>query len=201
VTTALESAASARVLHSGRYVMFRRFPTFVAGLVFGLSLSAGVAVAGSPFDGALRSIRAAADDQGQIRAIALTVRDRYARDQLLVATDQLGRHLGDARDSLRSGPPAPTATSEADFSRILGAMDAQAFGDDKLTVLRDASNARLFTTGQVIRVLDQLPFGDDKVDAAAMLYPRVIDPAEWYRVYPELTFSSEKDDLSRRTSG
>lgn len=190
--------------------MSRRFPTFFAGVLFGLSLSAGVAIASSPFDSAIRSLRAAADDKAEIQALVVQLRDSYVRDQLMAATDRLGRHLSDTRTALRaeSAPPppppvplGPVATPEQDFSQILRALDDQAFSDDKLALLRDASLGRGFSTAQVIRVLEQFPFGDDKVDAAAMLFPQVVDPWNWYTVYGALTFSSDKEDLRRRTTG
>lgn len=186
--------------------MSRRFPTFFAGVVFGLSLSAGVAVAGSPFEMAFRSLRAAADDNAQIQAIAVQVREPAVRDQLMVASSRLGRHLAEVRGAVRADlpppvPQGPIATDERDFAAILCAMREEPFSDDKMAVLRDASRGRAFTTDQVIRVLEQFPFSDNKVDAAAMLYAQLTDPWNWYHVYGALTFSSDKDDLRRRTTG
>ena len=58
-------------------------------------------------------------------------------------------------------------------------MDSEAFGDGKIAILRDASRGRAFTTGQVARIMDDFVFDDDKVDAAALLYPQVSDPWNW----------------------
>lgn len=186
--------------------MSRRFPTFVAGLVFGLSLSAGAALAGSPFEMAARSLRAAADDQAQIQALAVQVREPSVRDQLMIASSRLARHLADTRGALRAEarppvPQGPVAMSEGEFSQILCAVRDESFSDDKMAMLRDASRGRAFTTDQVIRMIEPFPFSDDKVDAAALLFSQVVDPWNWYHIYGALTFSSDKDDLRRRTTG
>lgn len=186
--------------------MSRSVPSFVAGVVFGLSLSASVAFAGGPFDSVLRSLRGAADEATQIQTIAYQVRDPYVRDQLVQSSGRLTQRLADARGALRNeaAPPAPrgpVATPEFDFGQVLGAMSREPFSDDKFAVLRDASRGRFFTTDQVIRLMEQFPFSSYKVDAAAMLYPQVVDPWNWYNAYSALTFSSDKATLRSRTGG
>lgn len=96
-------------------------------------------------------------------------------------------------------PPAPQAMAGPDFQALIGELDRHAFSDDKLAVLRSVAPHVLFHVDQVKAVMDAFSFGSDKVEAAAMLFPRTVDRERWYLVYSSLTFSSDKDELRRRT--
>ncbi|MCO4771683.1 MAG: DUF4476 domain-containing protein [Deltaproteobacteria bacterium] len=151
-------------------------------------------------------------------------------DELSVVADELGGRLARAADHgaghRPDGPPpavivvqptepvfvpgnepvviidaGPVACSGGDFNSLLAAVDDESFRDGKLQVLRDASAHRWFNVDQVIRFMEAMSFGDDKVEAAAMLHGRTVDLENWYRVYGALTFDSNKNELRKRVGG
>ncbi len=92
----------------------------------------------------------------------------------------------------------PVACSAGDHVRLLAAVESESFADAKLIILRDAAAYKWFTVDQVVAFMGAMTFGKDKVEAAAMLHPRVLDLENWYRVYGVLTFDSEKQELRKR---
>jgi hypothetical protein len=99
--------------------------------------------------------------------------------------------------------PAPVATCEpmpaGRFSAVIGAMGQESFSDGKHRVLQDAAYGAWFSVAQVKQAMAQFPFDDDKVEAAAALYPQVCDLDAWFTIYQALTFDSSRDALRART--
>lgn len=102
-----------------------------------------------------------------------------------------------------SAPPRieePCAMSAQAFTALLSAIDHEHFDDSRLAVLRSAAHGASFTVDQVRAVMGRFTFGDGKIEAADLMYDRTLDRERWFTLYAELTFSSEKDELRRRTS-
>lgn len=103
---------------------------------------------------------------------------------------------------IAAAPPPPKVTREpcsaADLAQIQAALNAESFADGRLKVLGSAASNHWFTVAQVRTLMGLFDFDSDKVEAAAMLYPRVIDTANWYQVYSELSFEADKDALRER---
>ncbi len=97
-------------------------------------------------------------------------------------------------------PPVaePIATDPASFDRILSSVQRESFSDQKLAILRSAAMDHRFTSAQAARLMDAFDFGQDQVEAGAILYPAVVDPENWYQVYEVFDFSSDADALRRR---
>ena len=90
-------------------------------------------------------------------------------------------------------------TSKQELKQILKALEAEAFSDSRLEALSSAKTGRTFTVNQVKTIVDSFSFGDDKVDAAAMLFDHVSDPENWFAVYDSLPFDSDRKALRKRT--
>ena len=91
---------------------------------------------------------------------------------------------------------ATVAMDEAGLSRLLTALEEEAFSDARLGILRSAINAPSgFDMDQAIRILEAFDFGSDKVEAAAMLYPCLVDGERWYEIYGAFDFDTDKDAL------
>ena len=95
-------------------------------------------------------------------------------------------------------PQSPQVCDAGDFGRVLQSVKAESFSDARLGVLRDAVGGRWFDVAQVKTMMSVFSFGDEKIDAAVLMHPRVVDPQNWYQVYGTLTFDSEKDTLRKR---
>jgi len=132
------------------------------------------------------------------------------RDELLHRIDKskrMGRRMARTTDDLVALASQPTYAeplllpepmSEQEYARISGALQREWWDDSRQQLLAEIARDRFFSSKQVARVMGLFTFGDAKVTAAATLYPNVIDPENFYTVYDQLTFRSEKDDLRRR---
>ena len=95
-------------------------------------------------------------------------------------------------------PPRQCGMTSSQFSNFKQSVNSASFSDDKKQVIRSAASSNSFLVSQVIEIMKIMTFDDDKVDAAATLYPSVCDKNNWYLVYNELSFSSSKDTLRNK---
>ena len=97
---------------------------------------------------------------------------------------------------------ASVATEPMDpngLNALTDALGQEAFSEGRLRVLRSAVDAPSgFNVEQVLRLLESFDFGGDKVEAAAMLHPQVVDPEKWYLVYGAFDFDTDKEALRRQ---
>lgn len=95
-------------------------------------------------------------------------------------------------------PPPPQAMPDQDFNSLLSAIKKASFSKEKLDLVDGACQYHFFSTHQVIRVMEEMSFGKDKVAAAAMMHARLIDPDQFFKVYEHLSFDSDKEKLRRQ---
>lgn len=95
--------------------------------------------------------------------------------------------------------PAPAQPmNSGQMQSLLAQINGASFSDDKVQVVKSAASSNWFTCSQVIAVMQALNFDDDRVEAAAIMHPRVVNKDEWYTVYSGLGFSSSRDKLRAR---
>ncbi len=87
------------------------------------------------------------------------------------------------------------------FGALRAAVDDASFAREQVAVVVEAAAHNWFTVDQVINLMGEVSFASTKVDVAAALYPRVVDHAEWYRVYSALDFDSSRSKLRKRVRG
>lgn len=87
-------------------------------------------------------------------------------------------------------------TAEA-FARLLKALDDASFSDEKYAIVKEAASKNYFTSGQVLKILRKFDFEEDKLKVAKLLYPRVVDPENFFVVYEAFDFSSSKEELRK----
>lgn len=90
-------------------------------------------------------------------------------------------------------PPAPVAMASSEFSGFVAAVKKESFSSDQLALIETVAKRNWFTIAQVGAVLDTLPHSSDKVAAARILAPKVIDRENAWKLNEHLTFSSDKD--------
>ncbi len=93
---------------------------------------------------------------------------------------------------------APVAMDAARFAELTADIKKAAFADAKVALVRDAVAYHHFTVDQVVTVMGLLPMGGDKVEVAAAMHPRLVNPQDFFKVYKHLAFSSDQDDLRAR---
>lgn len=136
-------------------------------------------------------------DAAQNPAVRAEIHRKAARVEQLLAQSQL--RIMDLR--LPPPPPRPTAPviacSEADFRDLLAIIQKEGFSEARLRIIREAASTRRFSAEQVRRVIAAMSFGNDKVEAGRLLFPTVVDPQNWFRVYEAIDFDSDKEALRR----
>ena len=182
--------------------MTRSIPTLVGGIFIGILSTIGVATATNHVGQANRLVTEARAELAEIQSmIPAAYRNPSVLRRIEAESNELSRTLASLDrtvDNMRA-PTAPRVVSSSELTQIERSIDRESFSDDQLAVLRSASRGRHFTSSQVIRLMNGFSFDDDKVEAAVILFPRVIDQQNWYTVYGGLTFSSDKTALRRRT--
>jgi hypothetical protein len=94
--------------------------------------------------------------------------------------------------------PGPQPMEPGRFQDLLRALKDLSFSRDQLNYLRDAARHHWFLADQVRQVVAGFDFGKDKVDAAALLYRRVLDRENFYQVQDALDFESDREALRKR---
>ena len=87
------------------------------------------------------------------------------------------------------------AISDELFGPLAEEVASEAFADDRLSLLRDRAKTHGFTVAQVARLLTAFPYPLDRLRAAKLLWPRVVDRSNGAQLYDSFTFQSEKDEL------
>ena len=133
---------------------------------------------------------------------------RTARDRALALLPPPAAHPDDRTahpdDRDRPRRPAeptvvePTAMSPGEYATLLQAVKDASFSDSQVELIRIAAQHNFFTVDQVIGVVGAISFAQTQVEIAALMYPRVLDRRDWYRVYGALTFDSSKRSLKQR---
>jgi hypothetical protein len=90
-----------------------------------------------------------------------------------------------------------TVMPPRDFDALRGAMGKEGFSDGKLRVLNTAAPSQGFTVAQVSQLIGDFSFSKDKLDAARILSPRIVDPQNNFKLYEAFSFSADKEELKK----
>ena len=89
--------------------------------------------------------------------------------------------------------PAPTAIDDADFNLLMGALNDS--WPNYLEFLAQPISENYFTAAQASQIVETMRFSDEEVQAAVMLYPRVVDLNNWFVVEQAITFDTARQEL------
>lgn len=122
-----------------------------------------------------------------------------ARDRVIDAMERL-EYRGRRQPP---GPPVavpvgPVPMDPQRFAGLLGDLRNLSFASEQLDLLRDVVRHQWFLTAQVREVMGVFSFDSEKVEAAAILYPKVLDRQDFYQVYGDFTFDSDRQKLRQR---
>lgn len=123
--------------------------------------------------------------------------DRRDRDR-----DERDRDRDRRRDQQVQPPPPPPQPvvypmAPPQFSSLRRAIQSESFSANKLRVLEQATTAHYFICAQVNEVLNDFAFSQDKLQAARLLKPRILDPENKFKLYEAFTFPNDKEELKR----
>jgi hypothetical protein len=96
--------------------------------------------------------------------------------------------------------PPPVVVCEVtatDFNSIMQSIKAKSFPQDKMSLVDLLSKDRCFSVEQIRTIGQEFSFSSDKLTAFKKLYAKCPDKNNYYKLVDELSFSSEKDELSK----
>jgi hypothetical protein len=85
-------------------------------------------------------------------------------------------------------PPAPTPASDREFSVIVTAVKGGAGPDNKKFIIAKFAVRYFFTTDQLGALLKEFAFDDDRLQAADVVLPKIVDREKAYRLIDAFTF-------------
>jgi hypothetical protein len=119
--------------------------------------------------------------------------------------DSVRDHIASAPPGTVSQPPPPPPPpqpvvypiADGDLRGLLAALDGESFSDGRLRVLSQAAPANWFLVSQVQQLLLKFSFSTDKLQAARILKPRILDTGNFFQLYASFDFSSDKEELRK----
>lgn len=81
------------------------------------------------------------------------------------------------------------------FEMYLEAFKKFSFTSEKMSFLREQMHIQHFSSAQAATLMEQLAFDSDKLEFAKMVYPKIIDPQNFFLVYEKFSFSSTREQL------
>jgi prepilin-type processing-associated H-X9-DG protein len=110
--------------------------------------------------------------------------------------DLLSRTQVRARATIAGGEPL--ALSPERFAEVLKSLRAETFDTGKLSFIRSLESSQGFTSLQVRQLLEDFDFDNDRVDAAVLLHPHVVDPENFFMVLEAFTFDDGRRKVRER---
>jgi|GEM_PF-2704382 len=102
-------------------------------------------------------------------------------------------------EHVQAPPPAQLIPmDDVQFYRLVTQIENEPFSEGKLRIISLAAEYNYFSSAQIYTVIASLPFSADKIEAAVLLYPMVVDPDAFYQVLSAFTFESSKEQVRAR---
>lgn len=86
--------------------------------------------------------------------------------------------------------------NEQEFSQFLEHFKKQAFIKDKHQTFKIKSISTVFSTQQILQLMNEIPFDKDKLPLVKNAFKHCIDPENYYLIVEALDFISSKDELN-----
>ncbi len=88
-------------------------------------------------------------------------------------------------------------TSTVDYNSMISAVKNEGFADNKKMVAKQALDNKCISTDQVIGLMKEFSFDDDKLEVAKYCYDRCSDRDNYYKVNSAFSFSDSKEALNK----
>lgn len=148
-----------------------------------------------------KDLRQMSLDLSEAKGVITTVKEKTVRERLsrsIARMEQRCEDMSRQLSRIRFNPPvAIPIVSEPELAKFIEALRALSFDDKKATALKQYVPFQNFTCGQTVRLVKQFSFGDGQTQAAIMLYPRLVDPQNFYQVLAAMTFESDRDRVRK----
>lgn len=85
--------------------------------------------------------------------------------------------------------------SSSSYSALISSIDKKSFGDDKLTLAKQAISSNCMSVNQIKGIMNVLGWEDNRLDFAKFAYARCVDPQNYFQVNDAFDFDSSVDEL------
>ena len=151
-------------------------------------------------------------DLREARGMLSSVKPSQVRERLdlLLAraeleAGELNRHLAGTPRPLgphgAHGPGehhGPPAVRPEEFDIILEAIRKRWPDRERVALIRKMGTGGRFTSAQVRALLETFNFDDDRVEAAVLLYPKVVDREVFFQALEAFKFPFSRDEVRKR---
>jgi hypothetical protein len=91
----------------------------------------------------------------------------------------------------------PKSIRDEDLTSFIESLEKASFGDTKVDMVKEFGSSNWFTVSQVGLICEEIPFGENKVEAILALYPHIVDKENGYKLYEFVTFSDDRERLKK----
>lgn len=147
-------------------------------------------------------VKEIAADLKEARELLAKVADKPTRERLELLITRSELRAVELEKSLAGVAPAASAPplSAEDFASLMKSLKAESFDEGKASFVALFAQKGRLTCEQAKEILKAFSFDDDRVKSAVLLYPRVTDPENFFKVLDVFSFSSSKDEVRKRLS-
>ena len=146
-------------------------------------------------------------DLNQAQALMPAVADLAARERLnALLTDaqsqaaRLPQNQGPPDKAFKPAPVSfkPAPVSMYQIMQLSKGLRTETFDAGKVSYIQQISRTHYFTAAQARLLLAAFDFDEGRADAAAALYPHIVDPDDFPAVLDVFTFDAGRDEACKR---
>jgi hypothetical protein len=89
------------------------------------------------------------------------------------------------------------AMGDDDFADLISEIEDADFSDDKINVIKTATDGNCFSVEQIKKVLKLLDYDEDRLKAAKILYETLSDKSRVFKIYSSFEYSSTKEEFKK----
>jgi hypothetical protein len=134
-------------------------------------------------------------DLSKARGVAQKVGDRATREKLELILSQAelrARNLSDDLAKAKAAPMAPPILSAAELDKLVNGLAKEPFDPGKYTYLENFGASSPMTCQQAARLLKSFTFDEQRIKAAKLLYPKLVDRQNFNDVLDTFVFEPNK---------
>jgi hypothetical protein len=156
--------------------------------------------AGLPKDKALAKAVAEAkqlvSDLREARGALANTADKKLRDRLELILVRAELRVTELQKQL-TALQGPNPVTPEELAQLLKGLQGESFDNGKTAFVSNFARDRYFTCKQAAELLKTFSFDDGRSKAAQALYPRLIDPNNFFEVLNVFTFNTSRESLRK----
>jgi len=133
------------------------------------------------------------------RSVAARVTDKATREKLESILSQAELRARDLSDDLSQVKPAQTqpVLSASELDKLLEGIKKEAFDPGKLAYIENFASKRPLTSAQAAALTKCFNFDENRIKAARVLYPKLIDKENFNDVLSTFVFDGSRSEVRK----